>query len=89
MVSDHAGNYIIIEPESQTQHAVDVGVKAIGREMRRMAMSVSFTKISLLSAPERAKNADAQAKISMLAGMMKLKNQELQSLTENKNETHQ
>ena len=89
MVADHKGSFVIIAPESQTEYAISSGVKAIGREMRRMAMSVSFTKTSLLSAPERAKNADAQAKISMLAGMMKLKNQELQSLTEKKNETHQ
>jgi len=89
MATDHKGSFVIIAPESQTEYAVNSGVKAIGREMRRMAMSVSFTKTSLLSAPERAKNADAQAKISMLAGMLKLQNQDLQRLTEKKNETHQ
>ena len=82
MVSDHAGNYIIIEPESQTQHAVDAGVKAIGREMKRMAMGVSFTKTELLTDEGRKKNADAQAKISKLAGMLSLEKRELQRIAD-------
>ena len=82
MVSDHAGNYIIIEPESQTQHAVDVGVKAIGREMKRMAMGVSFTKTELLTDEGRKKNADAQAKISKLAGMLTIEKRELQQIAD-------
>jgi hypothetical protein len=84
MVADHKGSFIIIAPESQTEYAVSAGIKAIGREMKKMAMGVSFTKTDLLSAPERAKNADAQAKISMLAGMVKSQNIELQNLTEKK-----
>lgn len=82
MVSDHAGNYIIIEPESQTQHAVDAGVKAIGREMKRMAMGVSFTKTDLLTDEGRKKNADAQAKISKLAGMLSIEKRELQRISD-------
>ena len=82
MVSDHAGNYIIIEPESQTQHTVDVGVKAIGREMKRMAMGVSFTKVDLLTDEGRKKNADAQAKISKLAGMLTIEKRELQRIAD-------
>jgi hypothetical protein len=84
MVADHKGSFIIIAPESQTEYAVSTGIKAISREMKKMAMGVSFTKTELLSAPERAKNADAQAKISMLAGMVKSQNMELQNLTEKK-----
>lgn len=84
MVADHKGSFVIIAPESQTEYAVNTGIKAISREMKKMAMGVSFTKTDLLSAPERAKNADAQAKISMLAGMVKSKNIELQNLTEKK-----
>lgn len=84
MVADHKGSFVIIAPESQTEYAVSTGIKAIGREMKKMAMGVSFTKTDLLSAPERAKNADAQAKISMLAGMVKSQNKELQRLTEKK-----
>ena len=82
MVSDHAGNYIIIEPESQTQHAVDAGVKAIGREMKRMAMGVSFTKVDLLTDEGRKKNADSQAKISKLAGMLTIEKRELQRIAD-------
>ena len=82
MVSDHAGNYIIIEPESQTQHAVDAGVKAIGREMKRMAMGVSFTKTEMLTDEGRKKNADAQAKISKLAGMLSIEKRELQRIAD-------
>lgn len=84
MAADHKGSFIIIAPESQTEYAVSTGIKAISREMKKMAMGVSFTKTDLLSAPERAKNADAQAKISMLAGMVKSQNIELQNLTEKK-----
>jgi hypothetical protein len=77
LVSDNKGAYVVIAPESQTAYAVDTGVKAIGREMRKMAMAVSFTKTDLLTDTDRAKNADAQAKISMLAGMLKVQNKEL------------
>lgn len=77
MVADHKGSFVVIAPESQTQYAVDTGVKAISREVKKMAMAVSFTRTELLSDAERAKNADAQAKISMLAGMMKVQNKEL------------
>ena len=77
LVADNKGSFVVIAPESQTQYAVDTGVKAIGREMKKMAMAVSFTRTELLSDAERARNADAQAKISMLAGMMKVQNKEL------------
>jgi hypothetical protein len=77
-----AGNYIIIQPESQTQHAVDMGVRAIGREMKRMAMGVSFTKTDLLTDDGRKKNADAQAKISKIAGMLTLEKRELQQIAD-------
>lgn len=81
LVSDNKGSFVIIAPESQTEYAVSTGIKAIGREMKKMAMGVSFTKTDLLSASERAKNADAQAKISMLAGMVKVQNKELTKIT--------
>ena len=85
LVSDNKGAYVVIAPESQTAYAVDTGVKAIGREMKKMAMAVSFTKTDLLTDAERAKNADAQAKISMLAGMLKVQNKELIKLTHGEN----
>jgi len=82
LVADHKGSFIVIAPESQTSYAVNSGVKAIGKEMRKMAMAVSFTRTELLTNDERAKNADAQAKISMLSGMMHSQNKELQQITE-------
>lgn len=84
LASDNKGSFVVIAPESQTEYAVSTGIKAIGREMKKMAMGVSFTKTDLLSAPERAKNADAQAKISMLAGMMKAQGKDLQKITGDK-----
>jgi hypothetical protein len=80
LVSDNKGSFVVIAPESQTQYAVDTGIKSIGREMKKMAMAVSFTRTELLSNEERARNADAQAKISMLAGMMKVQNKELRKI---------
>lgn len=86
LVTDNKGAYVVIAPESQTQYAVDSGIKAIGREMKKMSMAVSFTKTELLSDADRAKNADAQAKISMLAGMVKTKGADLLKLSERKSE---
>ena len=80
LVSDHAGNFIVVSSESQTQYAVETGVKAITKEMKRMAMGVSFTKTDLLTDTQRAKNSDAQAKISMLAGMMSKEQKELKRI---------
>jgi hypothetical protein len=80
LVADHKGNFIVIAPEDQTSYAVNSGVKAIGKEMRKMAMAVSFTKTDLLTNEDRAKNADAQAKISMLSGMLRTQNSELQRI---------
>jgi hypothetical protein len=86
LVTDNKGAYVVIAPESQTQYAVDSGIKAIGREMKKMSMAVSFTKTDLLSDADRAKNADAQAKIAMLAGMVKTKGADLLELSERKSE---
>ena len=81
LVSDNKGAYVVIAPESQTQYAVDTGVKALSREMKKMAMAVSFTRTDLLSDSDRAKNADAQAKIQKIARMMKVGNKELKQIT--------
>lgn len=86
LVTDNKGAYVVIAPESQTQYAVDNGIKAIGREMKKMSMAVSFTKTDLLSDADRAKNADAQAKIAMLAGMVKTKGADLLQISERKSE---
>jgi hypothetical protein len=86
LASDHAGNYVVVAPESQTQYAIDTGVKAITKEMKKMAMNVSFTKTELLTDTQRAKNSDAQAKISMLAGMMNKEQKDLKRIAGVRNE---
>lgn len=86
LISDNKGSFVVIAPESQTQYAVDTGIRSIGKEMRKMAMAVSFTKTNLLSDADRAKNADAQAKISMLAGMLKVQNKELKKIAGSAND---
>lgn len=80
LASDSAGGYIVIRPEDQTRHAVEAGTKAVKREMGRMARGVSFIRSDLLSAQQRQNNADAQAKISKLAGMVLPANRELKHL---------
>jgi len=86
LVADNKGSFVVIAPESQTSYAVHTGVKAINKEMRKMAMAVSFTKTELLTNSERSKNADAQAKISMLSGMMNIQNKELQQIANKERE---
>jgi hypothetical protein len=80
LVTDNKGSYVVIDPESQTTYAVETGIKAIGREMKKMSMNVSFTKTALLTDDGRKRNADAQAKISMLAGMMRTEQKELKKI---------
>jgi hypothetical protein len=68
--SDQSGGYVVIHPRDQTRVVVEAGIKAITKEMRRMATGTTFIRQELLTDVERARNADAQAKISRLADMM-------------------
>lgn len=77
LVSNRDGSYRVISPKEQTGYAVANGTKAIAKEMQRMAMSVQFVNTTLLDTDDRKRNADAQAKISMLAGMARDGNNEL------------
>lgn len=81
MVSDHQGGYLIVQPRDQTRIAVESGLKAISREMKRMAMGTAFIRADMLTSEERSKNADAQAKISRLADMLAPARSELKQLT--------
>ncbi len=47
-----------------------------------MAMGECFTKTDLLTDEGRKKNADAQAKISKLAGMLSIEKRELQRISD-------
>ncbi len=80
LATNFDGSFRVIEPREQTAFAIENGAKSIAREMRRMAEGVQYVNISLLNADERRKNSDAQAKISMLAGMQSSRNQELISI---------
>lgn len=82
MVSDHQGGFIIVQPRDQTRIAVESGIKAISREMKRMAMGATFVRSDLLTDEERSRNADAQAKISRLADMLAPTKSELRQLTQ-------
>lgn len=77
LATNYDGSFRVIEPREQTAFAIESGAKSIAREMRRMAEGVQYINTSLLNQDERRKNTDAQAKISMLAGMQSSRNQEL------------
>jgi hypothetical protein len=80
LVSDGKGGFTVVNPEDQTRIAVDAGTKAMKREMGRMAKGVSFIRSDMLTDDQRAQNADAQAKISLLAGMVLPASRELLGL---------
>lgn len=84
LVSDRAGGYVVIHPRDQTKVAVDMGMKAISREMKKMAMATTFVRSDMLTSDERAKNADAQAKISRLADMISPVKKEIMAIDFNR-----
>lgn len=69
LVSDQRGAYTVVLPKDQTSIVLANGLKAVTREMQRMAKGVSFVNHDLLTDAQRAHNADAQAKVSRLADM--------------------
>ena len=71
LATNRDGSYRVLAPGEQTQYAVEQGAKAIAREMQRMAVGVLHVNHGLLNSEQRRKNSDAQAKISMLAGMQR------------------
>lgn len=75
------GGYVVVHPKDQTRIVVDAGIKAISREMKRMAMGATFIRSDLLTDEQRSRNADAQAKISRLADMLAPAKSELRQLT--------
>lgn len=80
LVSDRQGGYTVVHPRDQTKVAVEHGMKAITREMRKMSMAATFVRTDLLTAEERGKNADAQAKISRLADMVSPVKKEIRAI---------
>ena len=80
LATDNGGGYIVLRPEDQTAYSIKTGTRALKKEMGRMAKGVSFVQVGMLNDEQRKVNADAQAKISQLAGMMKPLRSELKQL---------
>jgi len=64
-------SYQVIPPMEQTDHAMGEGLRDMRRAARRMARTLAFVRHEQLTDEERRKNADAQAKAAMLAGMIR------------------
>ena len=77
LVTTRDGAYRVLMPKDQTAYSICTGVKSIAREFQRMAQGVQHVNMTMLSTDERKRNADAQAKLTMLAGMHKVSNKEL------------
>lgn len=65
------GSYQVVPPNEQTDLAMDEGMRELKRSMRKMARTLAFVRHERLTDEERRKNADAQAKAAMLAGMVR------------------
>lgn len=65
--------YEAVMPENQTDFAMNTGIKEVKKAMRNMANVLQFTPIHLLTSDQQRKNADAQAKVAMLQGMVRKK----------------
>lgn len=63
--------YEVVPPMNQTDLAVSEGQRDMKRAARKMARTLAFVRFDQLSDEERKKNADAQAKTAMLAGMIR------------------
>lgn len=68
--SDGAGGYEVVPPARQTELAYSDYSRQAFLKLKRMARVAQNIKFSELTDAERAANANAQAKISMLIGMV-------------------
>lgn len=80
LIADGRGGYTVALPKDQTAGALAHGMRAISKEMRRMAMRTSFVRQDMLTDEERTANTDAQAKISRLSDLMAGPRRELLAL---------
>jgi hypothetical protein len=67
--ADGRGNLVVTPPEAQTDVVMRDGQAAMARAMGAMEAGVSFVRLSAVSDEARRRNADAQAKLAMLAAM--------------------
>jgi hypothetical protein len=65
------GSYQVVPPNEQTDHAMTEGLREMRRAARKMARTLAFVRHEQLTDEERRKNADAQAKAAMFAGMIR------------------
>lgn len=65
-----SGGYEVVPPGKQTELAYSDYSRAAFLKLKRMARVAQHVRFSELTDAERAANADAQAKISMLVGMV-------------------
>jgi hypothetical protein len=63
--------YQVLPPAQQTDYAMQEGMRDLSRTMRRMAKTVAYVRHEELTDDQRKANADAQAKVAMLAGMVR------------------
>lgn len=64
-------SYEVVPPADQTALALSDGQKEMRRALRRMTRTLAFIRHDELTDEQRRKNADAQAKAAMLAGMIR------------------
>jgi transposase len=64
-------SYEVVEPREQTELAMREGMRDLKQATRKLARGLAFIRHEELSDEERRKNADAQAKAAMLAGMIR------------------
>lgn len=69
--TDHRGSLVVVPPNEQTQVGVDEGRRLIIKGLRHTASVLSHVDHSALTADERAKNADALAKLANLNSMVR------------------
>jgi hypothetical protein len=62
-------SYEVVPPHQQTDLAMTDGMRELQRTLRKMARTVAFVRQEELTDAQRKANADAQAKVAMLASM--------------------
>lgn len=82
LATNNDGSYRVVRPEDQTAYVIDKGARALAKELQRMATGVQFVNADLLTDEQRKRNADAQAKVGLLAGMQRAGMREVQAAIE-------
>ena len=64
-------SYEVVAPADQTDIAMSEGLRDLRHAARKMARGLAFVRHDELTDEQRRRNADAQAKAAMLAGMVR------------------